>query len=176
MHVLWVNVFRQHQESPLNLEGWFVPEQQGITSCQRSSYSKSFFQPLLRRWLPISFPRCLEQRSATSISRYQLSNPKERSPDQLSPSLSWPGVWRTMSCPSSWTFWELLRRSATIWTSTMGRRLPTVWELFETLVQVGYKTILHLAIDEDDFDATPFVEACLKVGWDWMGWDMLRLR
>ena len=33
-----------------------------------------------------------------------------------------------------------------------------------TLVQVGYKTILHLAIDEDDFDATPFVEACLKVG------------
>ena len=135
-----------------------------------------FFQPLLRRWLPISFPRCLEQRSATSISRYQLSNPKERSPDQVPPSLSWPGVWRTMSCPSSWTFWELLRRSATIWTSTMGRRLPTVWELFETLVQVGYKTILHLAIDEDDFDATPFVEACLKVGWDWMGWDMLRLR
>ena len=50
----------------------------------------------------------------------------------------------------------------------MGRRLPTVSELFETLVQVGYKTILHLAIDEDDFDATPFVEACLKVGWDWM--------
>ena len=35
-------------------------------------------------------------------------------------------------------------------------------------MQVGYKTILHLAIDEDDFDATPFVEACLKVGWDWM--------
>ena len=30
-------------------------------------------------------------------------------------------------------------------------------------MQVGYKTILHLAIDEDDFDATPFVEACLKV-------------
>ena len=30
-------------------------------------------------------------------------------------------------------------------------------------LKVGYKTILHLAIDEDDFDATPFVEACLKV-------------
>ena len=43
-----------------------------------------------------------------------------------------------------------------------------VLEFFETLLledpmQVGYKTILHLAIDEDDFNATPFVEACLKV-------------
>ena len=31
------------------------------------------------------------------------------------------------------------------------------------IIQVGYKTILHLAIDEDDFDATPYVEALLKV-------------
>ena len=38
-----------------------------------------------------------------------------------------------------------------------------VLEFFETLMQVGYKIILHLAIDEDDFNATPFVEACLKV-------------
>ena len=35
--------------------------------------------------------------------------------------------------------------------------------MFYFLHKVGYKTILHLAIDEDDFDATPFVEACLKV-------------
>ena len=43
-----------------------------------------------------------------------------------------------------------------LWNSSPG-------ESYETLMQVGYKTILHLAIDEDDFNATPFVEACLKV-------------
>ena len=83
----------------------------------------------------------------------------------LVPSLSWLGAWRTMNCPSSWRCLELPRRSATTWMSTTARRFEILLLVnpVETLMQVGYKTILHLAIDEDDFNATPFVEACLKV-------------
>ena len=30
-------------------------------------------------------------------------------------------------------------------------------------LKVGFKTILHLAIDEDDYDTTPYIEALLQV-------------
>ena len=31
------------------------------------------------------------------------------------------------------------------------------------LSKVGFKTILHLAIDEDDYDTTPYIDALLQV-------------